>query len=309
MEIAPPVGKTVAFISASGGVGKTKLALMLAWYLRKHGKRVLIIDLDPTAGISLELLSEEQYERCVDEGKTLSDFLRERIVSGRNVDLRDYTSRAEIYGYSVSIVPAGEFLLDMMDQLWRGGAPGPRLMRLIYGSIPRDSFDVLIVDTAPFFDPRYTSAAIYLANLCFIPLKPSVLDFRRTLRMLRRIRDDLENAGTEVRLIFNFVPTGRLVYERVFVDGVVRGASLEDIKRGRSKDAARRIESLYRAFDALVSFCSSILRVSDPLIRGYVPYSPKIHRFPSREVSESDITKMIGSLLTTLLTLVSPGVR
>jgi len=61
---------TASFASSSGGVGKTKLSLMLAYWLsRQERRRVLFMD--PTAGAPLMALSEEDYDGYVDQGKTL----------------------------------------------------------------------------------------------------------------------------------------------------------------------------------------------------------------------------------------------
>lgn len=50
----------IAFLSASGGVGKTTVALHLAHKFLSNGKRVLLIDLDPSAGLTTALLGERE---------------------------------------------------------------------------------------------------------------------------------------------------------------------------------------------------------------------------------------------------------
>jgi cellulose biosynthesis protein BcsQ len=49
--------QVVAFLSASGGVGKTTIAAHLAHKFLSEGKKVLLIDLDPSAGLSTALLA------------------------------------------------------------------------------------------------------------------------------------------------------------------------------------------------------------------------------------------------------------
>jgi len=39
--------KVISFLSASGGVGKTTVAILLSWHLKESGKTNFLIDLDP----------------------------------------------------------------------------------------------------------------------------------------------------------------------------------------------------------------------------------------------------------------------
>ena len=69
--------KTIALLNMKGGVGKTTLAVNLAWDLsRKRDKRVLLIDLDPQFNASQYLMSYEDWEKQRQEG-TLADLLIE----------------------------------------------------------------------------------------------------------------------------------------------------------------------------------------------------------------------------------------
>ena len=48
--------KTVAVANMKGGVGKSTLAVHLAWHLAERGLRTLLIDLDPQANSSTTLV-------------------------------------------------------------------------------------------------------------------------------------------------------------------------------------------------------------------------------------------------------------
>ncbi len=68
--------KVIPIISAAGGVGKTTLSLMLSYVLSPH-YNVLLIDMDPTAGLTLRMFGDLTYRRLLDERRTLMDMIRD----------------------------------------------------------------------------------------------------------------------------------------------------------------------------------------------------------------------------------------
>jgi Mrp family chromosome partitioning ATPase len=63
----------IGVINQKGGAGKTTLSICLADFFSSLGKRVLCVDLDPQAALSINLLPEEE----VVEGKTLADHFND----------------------------------------------------------------------------------------------------------------------------------------------------------------------------------------------------------------------------------------
>ena len=64
--------KTVSLINMKGGVGKSTIAVNLAWTFagnRKWLKRVLVIDLDPQFNASQYLLGVQKYENLIANNK------------------------------------------------------------------------------------------------------------------------------------------------------------------------------------------------------------------------------------------------
>jgi chromosome partitioning protein len=66
---------TIAIANQKGGVGKTTLAVHLAWYLAEHGRRVALVDCDPQGNASSWLLG----------GDTTQDGVFQMLVVGHPV--------------------------------------------------------------------------------------------------------------------------------------------------------------------------------------------------------------------------------
>ncbi len=68
--------KTISLISAPGGVGKTTIALCLAWFLKERNKPTLLIDVDPSLGLTLSLKDYAVYKtELEDKRRTSADLL------------------------------------------------------------------------------------------------------------------------------------------------------------------------------------------------------------------------------------------
>jgi len=176
----------ISFISASGGVGKTKLALILAYYLQKEKhKKVLFIDLDPTGGASFSVFDDEELEAHLRNNVSFSAMIK-HSNEGRNIDFDDYKISAKLSDIYVDFVIPGDDLVDIIERFWKGGSAGPTFAEKLREIIPLNRYDYVIVDTAPFFDPRYTTLSVYLSDYQIIPVTPSVVDMRRNIMMLKR---------------------------------------------------------------------------------------------------------------------------
>jgi chromosome partitioning protein len=103
----------ICVVNQKGGVGKTTTAINIASYLSEHGKKTLLIDLDPQAnatsgiGLSQDKISGSIYHLLLDSGK-IKDVLyptafenlhiipSSRDLSGAEVELVSHVSRETI---------------------------------------------------------------------------------------------------------------------------------------------------------------------------------------------------------------------
>lgn len=217
--------KTVSFISASGGVGKTTLSLALTDYIYSNvrdpkQKRILLVDLDPTAGLSLSVLSEEEYDTLVEQGKTLCrliESIERKVPAGMKIT--DYIHRLsppQLKGVVFDLLLPGEELSDRMTRLWESGSPGSRFKSYLERAGVYSEYNYVIFDSAPFFDRRYTVANLYASDKYIVVLRPGLVDLKRTLRMLEWLEQESEQiAGSTEAFYRRFMSVFNMIRKGV----------------------------------------------------------------------------------------------
>lgn len=189
--------RRIAVINQKGGVGKTTTAVNLGAALARAGNRVLLIDLDPQAHLSLHLGHDPTaglpgtYELLTGSGSASIAKVRNKVGSNlwmvpSSIDL----AAAEIE--LVSIVGREVILRDLLDQHVGG----------TNGCIPQ--YDYVLMDCPP------SLSVLTLNGLCaakevFIPLQPHYLALQGLGKLLetvslvsRRINPELKVTGVVV---------------------------------------------------------------------------------------------------------------
>jgi len=200
----------VPVISASGGAGKTTVSLLLAYVLVKHvgvdPKRVLLIDLDPTAGLTLRVFGDEAYDEMCKRRRTLYHMDLDSKV--KNVRVEDYVSHPGRFAEALSnvaVLPPGEDDggdLRARIEDWFKYGDREALVHLLERAGALSQYDYVIIDTAPFFDVKYTVAAAVASKRVVVPLRPTVTDITRTKRMVSALRS--HNLDIDPAFVFNF---------------------------------------------------------------------------------------------------------
>ncbi|RLG40733.1 MAG: hypothetical protein DRO05_05690, partial [Thermoproteota archaeon] len=212
-----PEGKVFGFFSAPGGVGKTTIALLLGWLLRELGKKVLLIDMDPSIALSLMLVKERiNLILCEKRGLTLTNLFR-RMTAGENVSLEEYVisrSYPSDEDLRIDMITSDLGLPEVIDALWYSQEEGRELVlrKLLESLEVRRSYDCTIIDTIPFYDRKYAIMVLHGADRCLIPLRPSLIDVYRTEMMLNQLprvaKVGKEDLLSKIGLVFNMVRRG-----------------------------------------------------------------------------------------------------
>lgn len=175
--------RSVAITNAKGGVGKSTTTINLAAALAELGRRVLVIDADPSGNATLGF-----FPRGVpDVG------LADMLLDGLTVEQAALgTNNPELF-----VIPPGNRLGSCSDQM--GSAQGlgqgrefriRRVLKAITG------FDVVILDTSPVQTPLNV-AILYAVGEVIIPIDPCVAALAGV-----RALEDLISAVSEFRQEF-----------------------------------------------------------------------------------------------------------
>ena len=206
---------TVALINMKGGVGKSTLAVNLAWEMATDPwhKSVLVVDLDPQFNCSQYLLGAHEIETIIkNEHPTVWDILEQfTAVPGRPsspLDPADAVIRVyPLYTYrsqgKIDLIPSR---LELSQAL-RNPTDKEQLLKQAIQQLDK-AYDLVVIDCAP-TDSILTTAAYLAADYLLIPVRP---EFLSTIGMplleqsLNRFASRYPNESPEVLgLVFNAI--------------------------------------------------------------------------------------------------------
>lgn len=173
----------IAIANQKGGVGKTTMVANLGPALGERAKRVLVVDLDPQASLSLTFDLEEVEQGVADlllGGAPLSDSALHQITP--NVDL----------------LPAGEALTRVQVELARRKAP-EGLLRTGLSKLAAN-YDFVLLDCPPTLD-LLTINALVAADQVLVPLSSEYLSLRGLKRILGLIEAVQQEWNPALRLM------------------------------------------------------------------------------------------------------------
>jgi chromosome partitioning protein len=183
--------RIVAFFNQKGGTAKTTSTLNVAAALIGQGRRVLAIDLDPQAsltmamGIDIARLEMSVYDLLIDEQMLLADVVTESTVPG------------------VQLLPSHPDLataeLALMNEIER-----ERKLDNLFLRSDLAGYDYVLIDSPPALNIISVNILVAADDL-IIPIEPhplSIMVLRRLFETIQRVR----RLNPELRIL-GFLPT------------------------------------------------------------------------------------------------------
>jgi len=183
-------GKLIAVANMKGGVGKTTTVVMLAEALAADGARVLVVDLDPQASVSVCLAGDALLSQMITRGRTLEAYLALKLITRHKPDLSARIQSGvsltvhKNAPLSLSLLPSGphlrlverEILYELTERKFSMHAIDERLWKIFHEDFAplAAAYDYVFFDCAPGISPM-TEVAVRAADLVLVASIPDFL--------------------------------------------------------------------------------------------------------------------------------------
>ncbi len=164
--------KIYTLINQKGGVGKTTTAINLGACLAKHGKRVLIVDMDPQANATSSLGYNKNEVRYGTYGVLIGTAsIKQQIIRNDN--------------FNLSLLPAAPALAGAEIELIQFEDRELRLSQAL--KEVQDLFDYVLIDCPPSLNQLTINALIAAQNGVIIPVQCEYLALEGLGQLTRTI--------------------------------------------------------------------------------------------------------------------------
>lgn len=176
----------LSFINLKGGVGKTSTAVAVAEMLaQEERKHVLLIDLDPQTNATVTLISETDWEKMDDDGRTIAQLFDDKI--NPHIPPKFDIEKAIARGVStindgisrLDLLPSSIRLIDLQDRIpmiaMSGNFTANPLDILRNALLPIiDRYDYVIIDCPPSLG-TVTKNGLRISTGYIIPTIPDIV--------------------------------------------------------------------------------------------------------------------------------------
>ena len=201
---------TISLLNMKGGVGKTTLAVNLAWHTY-HQKRcnVLLVDLDPQFNATQYVMDYNAFDNHRRHKGTIADLLIERPTLSMKKKKKE-EKRLPLYELKRGKSCHFDLLPAELDLAWVVKNPAQMEYKLekILSQV-RDQYEYIIIDCAP-TDSVLTTMALTASDFILVPVRPdrfSILGYANLLETIKAFRNNCPDMHKvkEIGIVFTQV--------------------------------------------------------------------------------------------------------
>lgn len=214
-KVAEKDPRIITLFNHKGGVGKTTLAVNLAFALAGLGKRVLLVDADPQCNLTSYLVESDVVDKLLDEsetenGKTIWSAIRPLFVLNGAIKALDPIERADgvyllpgdirLSEYEISLQQSW---MDCLQRKVRGFTETSALDVVAKSAAARIDADFILFDVGPNIGPL--NRAVILGTDYFVV--PAACDHFST-RALKTLGHSVASWVQDWDLVSKLAPSG-----------------------------------------------------------------------------------------------------
>jgi chromosome partitioning protein len=183
---------TISLLNMKGGVGKTTLAVNLAWHFYHHEKKaVLLVDLDPQFNATQYVMDFANFAKHRTNAGTIADLFIDQPRLELRVKKLKADPSAALYQVKVDGAAKLDLLPSELDLGWVVKNPAQMEYRLekVLCSL-RPKYDYIFIDCAP-TDSVLTTMALTASDYVVVPIRPdrfSILGFQNLAKTIDDFR-------------------------------------------------------------------------------------------------------------------------
>lgn len=174
------MAKKISLINMKGGVGKSTLAVNLAWQFAAYTnwlKKVLVIDLDPQFNASQYLLGAIKYQSILEANKPTVWNVFEQHTHLPSTGKSETLDPQSVINNVISFHGGGKIDLipSRLELAYSMRNPGQKesLLKKLVSTIEKE-YDLILLDCAP-TESVFTLAAYQSSDYILVPVKPEFL--------------------------------------------------------------------------------------------------------------------------------------